>query len=210
MIFGDSTLQGFAPLAQEKIPLFPLSTVLFPDGPLPLRVFEPRYLDMLSHCMKSGSDFGVVMLRSGLETGEAGTATVGTRARVVDWYQGSDGILGITAVGGERFSLQATSRQPDGLYVGEVVTQEAEPSCALPDEYQAMAALLEVIVDDLGKLYESLNKQYDDATWVGCRFAEILPISLEDKQQCLEMNDAVERLRFIRPQLQSIRQEVSQ
>jgi len=160
--------------------------------------------------MKSGSEFGVVMLRSGAETGEAGTATVGTRARVVDWYQGSDGILGITAVGGERFLLQGTSRQTDGLYVGDVAALAAEPSCLLPGEYQAMAALLEVIVDDLGKLYESLDKKYDDATWVGCRFAEILPISLEEKQQCLEMNDAVERLQFIQPQLRSIRQEVSQ
>jgi len=150
------------------------------------------------------------MLRSGSETGDAGTATVGTRARVVDWYQGSDGILGITAAGGERFLLQGTSRQPDGLYVGDVAALAAEPNCLLPGEYQAMAALLEVIVDDLGKLYESLDKKYDDATWVGCRFAEILPISLEEKQQCLEMNDAVERLQFIQPQLRSIRQEVSQ
>jgi Lon protease-like protein len=197
-------------LVEETIPLFPLSTVLFPDGPLPLRVFEPRYLDMVSRCMKTGSEFGVVLLRSGSETGEAGTVTIGTRARVVDWYQGSDGILGITAAGGERFVLHATARQPDGLYVGDVQKLEAEPACSLPGEYQTMAALLEVIIDDLGKLYESLDKKYDDATWVGCRFAEILPISLEEKQQCLEMSDAVERLRFIRPQLRSIRQEVSQ
>jgi Lon protease-like protein len=197
-------------LVKDSIPLFPLGTVLFPGGPLPLRVFEPRYLDMVSRCMKTNSAFGVVLLSSGSEIGEAGTVAIGTRARVIDWYQGSDGILGITAVGGERFELQATSRQPDGLYVGEVSALEAEPRISLPGEYEAMAALLEVIVDDLGKLYESLDKQYDDATWVGCRFAEILPISMEDRQQCLEMNDAVERLRFIRPQLRSIRQEVSQ
>jgi Lon protease-like protein len=197
-------------LVKDSIPLFPLGTVLFPGGPLPLRVFEPRYLDMVSRCMKTNSEFGVVLLSSGSEIGEAGTVAIGTRARVIDWYQGSDGILGITAVGGERFELHATSRQPDGLYVGEVSALEAEPHISLPGEYEAMAALLEVIVDDLGKLYESIDKQYDDATWVSCRFAEILPISMEDRQQCLEMNDAVERLRFIRPQLRSIRQEVSQ
>ncbi|MFW2404662.1 MAG: LON peptidase substrate-binding domain-containing protein [Gammaproteobacteria bacterium] len=197
-------------MANEKIPLFPLGTVLFPDGPLPLRVFEPRYLDMVSRCMKAGSEFGVVLLMSGSEIGEAETAAIGTRARILDWYQGSDGILGITAVGTERFILNTSSRQTDGLYLGDVAPVEAEPTCVLPEEYQSMAALLEVIINDLGKLYENLDTNYTDATWVGRRFAEILPISLEDKQRCLEMNDPIERLRYIRPLLRSIRQEVAQ
>ena len=197
-------------MANDKIPLFPLGTVLFPDGPLPLRVFEPRYLDMVSRCMKQGSEFGVVLLMSGSEIGEAETATIGTRARILDWYQGSDGILGITAVGTERFVLNTSSRQPDGLYLGEVSSIAAEPKIALPEEYQSMAALLEVIINDLGKLYENLDTNYTDATWVGLRFAEILPISLEDKQRCLEMDDPLERLRCIRPLLRSIRQEVAQ
>jgi hypothetical protein len=192
------------------IPLFPLGTVLFPDGPLPLRVFEPRYLDMVSRCMKDGSEFGVVLLMSGSEIGEAETATIGTRARILDWYQGSDGILGITAVGAERFVLNTSSRQTDGLYLGDVSPIAAEPTSVLPDEYQSMAALLEVIINDLGKLYEDLDTNYTDATWVGRRFAEILPVSLEDKQRCLEMNDPIERLRYIRPLLRSIRQEVAQ
>lgn len=193
-----------------NIPLFPLGTVLFPDGPLPLRVFEPRYLDMVSRCMKDETEFGIVLLRSGSETGEASTVSVGTRAKIMDWYQGSDGILGITAVGGERFRLTQTSRQPDGLYIGEVTPVAPEPALALPDDCEAMASLLEVIIDDLGKLYEQLGKRYDDATWVGNRFAEILPIALDEKQQCLEMNDALERLMFVRPLLRSIRQEVAQ
>ncbi len=197
-------------MANETIPLFPLGTVLFPDGPLPLRVFEPRYLDMVSRCMKEGSEFGVVLLMSGSEIGEAETATIGTLARILDWYQGSDGILGITAVGTERFVLNTSSRQTDGLYLGDVAPIAAEPTCVLPDEYQSMAALLEVIINDLGKLYENLDKNYTDATWVGRRFAEILPMSLEDKQRCLEMNDPIERLRYIRPLLRSIRQEVAQ
>jgi len=197
-------------LANKTIPLFPLGTVLFPDGPLPLRVFEPRYLDMVSRCMKEGSEFGVVLLMSGSEIGEAETATIGTLARILDWYQGSDGILGITAVGAERFVLNTSSRQADGLYLGDVAPIAAEPTCVLPDEYQSMAALLEVIINDLGKLYADLDTNYTDATWVGRRFAEILPMSLEDKQRCLEMNDPIERLRYIRPLLRSIRQEVAQ
>ena len=197
-------------LNNDTLPLFPLKTVLFPDGPLPLRVFETRYLDMVSRCLKEDGEFGVVLLMTGSEIGDASTFAVGTRARILDWYQGSDGILGVTAVGGQRFTLTGMSRQADGLYLGEVLAIESEPVCALPDEYRPMASLLEVIVNDLGKLYENLDKNYDDATWVGCRFAEILPISLEQKQECLEMSDALERLRYIRPLLRSIRQEVAQ
>lgn len=197
-------------MATDTIPLFPLKTVLFPDGPLPLRVFEPRYLDMVSRCMKEDTEFGVVLVLSGSEVGNARTASVGTRARILDWYQGSDGILGVTAVGTGRFALGSTSRQSDGLYLGQVDPLEDEPCCPLPQDYEAMAALLEVIVNDLGKLYESLDKDYGDASWVSRRFAEILPITLEQKQTCLEMNDPLERLRFVRPLLRSIRREVAQ
>lgn len=197
-------------MAIDTIPLFPLSAVLFPDGPLPLRVFEPRYLDMVSRCLKEDTEFGIVLLLSGSEIGEARTVSVGTRARILDWYLGSDGILGITAVGAERFELQSASRRPDGLYVGEVESLAREPECTLPEEYRAMASLLEAIINDLGKLYDNLDENYTDATWVGYRFAEILPVSIEEKQKCLEMDDALERLRFIRPLLRSIRQEVAQ
>lgn len=190
--------------------LFPLRTVLFPDGPLPLRIFEPRYLDMISRCLKENRHFGVLLLRSGSETGDARTVNIGTLARINDWYQGSDGILGITAVGVERFRLRSYVRQDDGLYVGNIDPLEAEPYQRVPDDYRTMGALLEVVIDDLGKLYENLETHYDDATWVGRRFAEILPISAEQKQHCLEIEDAIGRLEFLRPLLRSIRQDFPQ
>ena len=197
-------------MANANIPLFPLNMVLFPDGPMPLRVFEPRYLDMVSRCMKEDIEFGVLLLQSGSEIGAAKTVSVGTKARILDWYQGSDGILGITAVGVERFRVINVTRQSDGLYMGTIVPMDPEPRRALPDDYGAMASLLEVIINDLGKLYENLDMHYDDATWVSSRFAEILPIAMEQKQFCLEMNDPIERLLFLRPLLRSIRQEVVQ
>jgi Lon protease-like protein len=89
-----------------EIPLFPLRTVLFPDGPLPLRIFESRYIDMVGQCMKNESPFGVLLIMEGQETGLATTHEVGTLANITDWYQGSDGLLGVTAVGGQRFRLQ--------------------------------------------------------------------------------------------------------
>jgi Lon protease-like protein len=110
-----------------KIPLFPLGTVLFPGGPLPLRIFEQRYLDMISSCLKNDSRFGVLLIRTGKETGDATTHSVGTLARIVDWYQGSDGLLGITAIGEERFRLLQSERQENGLHLGDVKRLEAEP-----------------------------------------------------------------------------------
>ena len=172
-----------------QIPLFPLNTVLFPGGPLPLRVFEPRYLDMISGCMKSDRPFGVLLIREGNEVGPATTYNTGTLAKVVDWYQGSDGILGITAIGAERFRLLKVERQDDGLNVGDVELLPDAPQSQVPDQYQTLPPILESVMNDLGRLYENLERRFDDAAWVAYRFAEILPIDLAQKQEFLENND---------------------
>lgn len=197
-------------MIEKVVPLFPLGTVLFPDGPLPLRVFEPRYLDMISRCLKDETQFGVLLINEGSEVGAADTYPVGTKAQICDWYQGSDGILGVTAVGTQRFRLEKVKQESDGLYLGDIATLDPEPSVPLPETYWSMADLLRAVVEDLGRLYEPLEKHYDDATWVGNRFAEILPVSMEQKQHCLEMNDPIERLRFVQPLLRSVRQETAQ
>lgn len=188
-----------------KVPLFPLRTVLYPGGPLPLRIFEPRYLDMISGCLKREAPFGVLLIRSGSETGPATTYDVGTLARITDWYQGSDGILGVTAIGEQRFRLLSAQRQADGLSLGEIELLAAEGHASLPEEYKPLAQILAGVLEDLGRLYESLDKRYDDAAWVGYRFAEILPISPEQKQTCLEANDAMQRLNLVREVLDSVR-----
>ena len=188
-----------------QVPLFPLNTVLFPGGPLPLRIFEPRYLDMISSCLRSDAPFGVVLIREGHETGPATTYDVGTLARITDWYQGSDGLLGITAVGERRFRVLSKSRQRDGLNIGDVEIIDTEPSAELPEEYQPMAQILAGVLGNLGRLYESLDTNYEDAGWVGYRFAEILPIAPEQKQSCLEIEDPIERLRVVREVLRDVR-----
>ena len=191
----------------SAVPLFPLNTVLFPDGPLPLRVFEPRYLDMVSRCLREDSDFGVVLIVSGKDTGQVETSSVGTLARIFDWYQGSDGILGITARGTRQFRLHGVSRQPDGLYLGDVELLPELPRQALPEEFRPLATLLGSVIDDLGRLYDAIERRYDDAAWVGCRLAEILPMPPADKQRCLELSDPVELLKFLRPMLRPFRRD---
>lgn len=186
-----------------QIPLFPLNAVLFPGGPLPLRIFESRYLDMLSRCMKDDAPFGVLLIREGGEVGPATTWEVGTLATVTDWYQGSDGILGVTAIGTERFRLHSAARQADGLNVGEVELLPPPPPMVLPPEHADLPPILGKVLDDLGRLYEGLERCPDDATWVAWRFVEILPIELEEKQAVLESDDIDACLRMIARALHS-------
>ena len=188
-----------------RIPLFPLNTVLFPGGPLPLRIFETRYIDMIGERVRNDAPFGVLLIRDGHEVGPSSTYEVGTLARITDWYQGSDGLLGVTAIGEQRFRLLSAERQPDGLNIGEVELLPEETRMALPEEYKGMATILEGVLDDLGRLYESLQRNYDDAGWVTCRFVEILPIDLEQKQQCLENGDPEGRLKLVSELLETVR-----
>ena len=188
-----------------KVPLFPLRTVLYPGGPLPLRIFEARYLDMISRCLKTESPFGVVLIRDGSETGPARTYDVGTLAKITDWYQGSDGLLGVTALGESRFRLQSSTRQEDGLLIGDIELIDSETPVALPEDYQGMAQILAGVLGNLGRLYEPLDKNYADAGWVSYRFAEILPIAPEEKQSCLEIDDPIERLRMVKQVLREVR-----
>lgn len=179
--------------------------MLFPGGPLPLRIIETRYLDMISRCMKSDTPFGVLLIRHQQEAAQASTFDVGTLARISDWYQGSDGFLGITAIGEQRFRLLSSESLPDGLNIGEVEMIPPEAAMSLPDEYEAMPRILSNVLDDLGRLYESLERRFDDAVWVAYRFVEILPLDLERKQACLESSDTRARLKLVRELLDSAR-----
>ena len=189
-----------------QVPLFPLNTVLFPGGPLPLRIFEPRYLAMVSNCVKDDSPFGVLLIRDGNESGPATTHEIGTLARITDWYQGSDGLLGVTARGEQRFRLLSSHRESSGLNIGEIEVLPPERELPLPSEYQPMASILAGVLDDLGRLYEDLERRFDDAGWVTNRFVEILPIDVEEKQLCLEQCDPAERLRLVQQVLSRVRE----
>lgn len=186
-----------------EVPLFPLNTVLFPGGPLPLRIFEPRYLDMVSRCMKTDTPFGVVLIREGAEVGPASTCDVGTFARIVDWYQGSDGLLGVTAIGTDRFRLQSVMRQDDGLHIGEADKIPSPSPMSLPEVHRELPQVLLTILDDLGRLYDNVERRPDDAAWVAWRFVEILPIDLEEKQRVLESDDVLATLELVERVLHS-------
>ncbi len=183
----------------SSIALFPLNIVLFPDGPLPLRIFETRYVDMVRRCMRESSSFGVVLIREGGEVGPAETHDVGTLARIVDFHQLADGLLGLSCVGSERFRIRSRSRQSDGLNLAEVDLLPPEATMAVPERHARLSALLENVLPQLGEVYTDMEMKPDDAAWVGHRLAEILPIPPADKQACLELDDPIQRLDFLSP-----------
>jgi Lon protease-like protein len=192
-------------MPDAEIALFPLKSVLFPGGPLPLRIFEPRYVDMVGRCMKNNSGFGVLAIRSGSEVGEAVTFDTGTLAEIVSWHQDERGLLGIAARGRGRFALQSSVRQADGLYVGQVAWLTAEPRMAVPDRYRSCADFVQAVLPRLGSRYSNMDLDLDDASWVGYRLAEILPLELPAKQALLELEDPIARLERLQPALARFR-----
>jgi Lon protease-like protein len=179
--------------------LFPLHLVLFPGGPLPLRIFETRYVDMVRNCMRSGSSFGVVLIRAGNEVGPAETFDVGTTASIVDFHQLADGFLGLSCVGGQRFRIKTRSLQADGLNLAVVDPLPDEPALRVPQRHAGLPQLLESVLPQLGEGYANMTLKLDDAAWVGHRLAEILPIPASQKQFCLELDDPIQRLEFLAP-----------
>jgi uncharacterized protein len=185
--------------AATSIALFPLNIVLFPDGPLPLRIFETRYLDMVRTCMREDRRFGVALIKEGGEVGPAETFDIGTMAKIVDFHQLSDGFLGLSCIGEQRFRIRSRSRQQDGLNLAEVDWMEAEPKLAVPERHARLADLLKTVLPQLGEVYVGMSMHLGDAAWIGCRLAEILPIAAVEKQFCLELEDPIQRLDFLGP-----------
>lgn len=175
--------------------LFPLGTVLFPEGPLALRIFEPRYLELVSECLREQREFGVCLITQGREAGAAArTVALGTSARIVDWHRYDDGLLGISCTGGTRFRVLATRVQADQLVRARIQPLEPEPACAVPGRHAGMVTLLHALIERNGPLYATVTPRYEDATWVGYRLAEMLPLPAVFRQEMLALDDAVQRL----------------
>jgi uncharacterized protein len=177
------------------LPLFPLGTVLFPGGPLSLRIFEPRYLDMVRRCLKEDSAFGVVLILEGAEAGPAPViAATGTSARLVDFDTLPDGLLGIVCVGERRFRVRSRSRQSDGLNLGEVEYAPEEAPQPLPAELAHFGELLREVLPKLEGIYTRVAARYEDAGWVANRWAEVLPLTQLERLELLELDDPLARL----------------
>ena len=182
-------------MARLSIPIFPLHSVLFPGGPLVLRIFETRYLDMISRCLREESGFGVALIREGQEVGRAAEVfEVGTLGRISYWEQRKDGLLGITLTGEQRFRILDSEVADNQLRTAEVeLLPNARPT-PLPEKYQHLAHLLERMLSELEPPYATLVQELDNAEWVGARLVELLPLELVQKQRLLQEDDPLQRL----------------
>lgn len=191
------------------IALFPLHTVLFPDGVLPLRVFETRYIDMVRTCMKTNTPFGVVAIKSGEEIGAlAEPYSVGTIAHITAWDMPELGVLLIQTRGGQRYSILETRLLPSQRLEARIALMPEETAIEQNANLSVCADILQVVIQDIeqrasedqeGHFIPHFSQPYQlsNATWVANRWCEILPIPLPEKQRLLEMQDAACRLQTI-------------
>ena len=194
---------------REDLPIFPLRTILFPGSKLPLRIFEPRYIDMVSRSMREDSEFGIILSRESTDPKMFETYDTGTLAKIIDWDQGGDGLLGITTIGTQKFRLKELNKQEDGLNIGSIERIEKEGDYKPLKEFTHLVELLQAILDDVN-IYDDDEKRFDSASWISYRFAEILPLRIEDKQKCLEIDDPIIRLNFLEPLIKMIRESSQQ
>lgn len=195
-------------LTLQSLPLFPLGTVLFPGGILPLRIFEVRYLDMVGRCHKAGAPFGVVSLTQGGEVRRPGSkevfSSVGTLATISEFDTPRPGLMMVRISGTQRFRITTSDQLRHGLWVADVERLAVDMAVPVPDDLKGTALAL-------GKLIASLKQksgapermplqgpwQLDDCGWVANRWCELLPLQLQLKQRLMELDNPLVRLELV-------------
>ena len=205
----DSGATGAVAQGAVWLPLFPLNAVLFPDGIMPLRIFEARYIDMVRSCMRREVPFGVVLLKSGSENGHgAQPENVGCIAHITSWDMPQFGLLQLRTRGGSRFRIHATRRDATDRLEGRIELIGADAPAPITGIHLECARTLKLIIDDLDRRQASgrehpgdspfsLPIRLDDCAWVADRWSEILPIPLKAKQTLLELENGESRLEIV-------------
>lgn len=209
-----------------KLPLFPLTTMLFPDGLLPLQIFELRYLTMIKKCIADGTEFGVVAQTMHSDTATpSGTAdtnapalpmsqetftAIGTAAKIVSHFVPQPGLIRIDCVGGQRFSIVSSQQQTDGLWVAQIQTIAADLVIPVPAELlDAVTALRHVITTLASQVTETsympIAKPYlfDDCGWVANRWCELIPMQPAQRHRLLTLDNPLIRLELVQDLLET-------
>mgnify|MGYP003703789075 CR=1 FL=1 len=202
-------------MAATELPLFPLNTVLFPGGDLPLQIFEVRYLDLMQRCEREGQPFGVVTLRSGQEVrrapGAPGAAApaetladVGTLAHLTQVVRPQAGLMFVMARGGQRFKLEAARQLPHGLWMGDVALLPDDVVVPLPDELAELGPRLRTLLQTIERaeglptpIPEADDACWQQAGWVANRWAERLPLLPPDRLRLMQLDNPVWRLELV-------------
>jgi len=193
--------------SSKKIPLFPLGTVLFPDGVIALKIFEARYLDMIKQCLREKTAFGVVSVIKNPDSHEENLSSyfskIGTLAQIEDFDPVQPALYMTKSFGTQRFTLLSSQQEANGLWMGEIALLENDPITPIPEEHQKSAKLLDEIIsviqsqDLLGDAPFKKPFKVDDCGWVSNRLAELLPISLIQKNHLLAQTNPRIRLDLI-------------
>ncbi|MEO7336528.1 MAG: LON peptidase substrate-binding domain-containing protein [Caldimonas sp.] len=191
-------------MAPTELPLFPLQAVLFPGGLLGLRVFEARYLDLMASCLRNRTRFGVVALKTGGEVRRTGQSvafeSVGTEVELLEVDSAEAGILSVRGRGVERFRIESSRQQTDGLWLATTTSIEADDQVAPPQAFSGAARGLSDAIVALGSTGSQPflePHRFDDAGWVANRWCEILPITHAARQKLMELGDPLARLEII-------------
>ncbi len=195
-------------LTLSSLPLFPLGTVLFPGGILPLRIFEVRYLDMIGKCHKAGAPFGVVSLTQGSEVRQPGGkevfASVGTLATITDFDTPRPGLMVIRASGAQRFRITASDQLRHGLWVADVQRLDGDMAVEIPDDLKNTAVALARLIESLRQRAAEPSQvpiqeplQLNDCGWVANRWCELLPLPAQLKQRLMELDNPLVRLELV-------------
>ncbi len=209
--------QPVAGTSIAELPLFPLNTVLFPDGSLSLQIFEVRYLDLIGKCYKNGTPFGVVSLVEGREvrsrdpaapTGDAFVhevfADVGTLAHITEFAAPQAGLMVIGCRGGARFRIRKRSQLKHGLWLADVDVLPADVPTPIPVDLQPIAHALGRLIEqqqDSSAMLEfppiAQPYQLDDCAWVAHRWCDLLTMPAHIKQSLLQLESPLLRLELI-------------
>jgi Lon protease-like protein len=195
------------------LPLFPLTTVLFPGGLLPLQIFEVRYLDMIGKCRRQGTPFGVVSLVQGAEVRVAGAAgerfaAIGTLATIRSHEAPRPGLLRVECVGEQRFRIRSSTLQKHGLWTAEAEPIADDVALAVPDDLRHIGDALQRLIDTLER-QRATDRQaglqlpmarpfrFDDCGWIANRWCELLPMEPPARQRLLELDSPLMRLELV-------------
>jgi uncharacterized protein len=188
-----------------EIAIFPLNTVLFPSGVLPLRIFEARYMDMVRECMSRDLAFGVCLITDGAEVGEAARhEAIGCTARITGWDMQQQGVLNLRTIGSSRFRIVSQRVQGDRLIRARIQSLPDDPPAGVPPELEVCASLARSLAEQLSQADDGpMNRlieapcRFDEAGWVANRLAEFLPIPVTIRQRLMELDDPLARLAWI-------------
>ncbi len=194
-----------------NLPLFPLNSIIFPGGVLPLRIFESRYLDMVKECARNQSEFVICLIKDGSEVGNAAKhQSVGTSCRIIDWETLPDGLLGVTAQGQSRVEIKTTQVQSNQLLFAEVEYLIEDDDETLPEKFDEWTHLIAAIIKELGEPFSQQSQNLQSAHWVASRLTEYLPFELKQKQRILEIDHPLVRLENLQDMLKDIEYYYSQ